>query len=433
MVLHIKSKKITVVIPTKDRPSELARALRSALSQTLPPHEIIIVDTLESVDERVTALISSIEPSDDKGTIVASKKILYIHLPKANGGLARNRAIQLASGDLIAFLDDDDEWHENKLATQVRHFPTDSKNSCIVSYCKCTKDMGRSGTSTYPMERINPAEPVFDYIFKSNQGMQTSGLVVPLALALRVGFPDVRKHQDYRFIRALEKCQAKFVMASDDPLYRWDCNPEHESMSRKPDLMESLKFVLTEKLTTEQTWGFIQKQRVIQQISYTDVPYGKLVLLVLALRLTSKPNLFFNYLGVTISAWLTARASKRFVSFIERHFKLTGMPDSVLCYGVGEIFELHLESRLLTILGPQTTVDRYTIGSAKFFPQSRTWSKSLTDLKEFYDCIIVCSIGSSDNIIRKIRSDLVTGKIKTKFILSVDRIREPSDFNICIK
>lgn len=93
---------VSVVLPTYDRPDMLMRALGSLMVQTYRPLEIVVVDDGSKQDIRAAInepLTSSLEPT-----------VRYVR--KENDGVAsaRNVGRREARGELIAFLDDDDEW-----------------------------------------------------------------------------------------------------------------------------------------------------------------------------------------------------------------------------------------------------------------------------------------------------------------------------------
>jgi glycosyltransferase involved in cell wall biosynthesis len=96
---------ISVIIPSYNRAHLLARAIESVLSQDLAPREIIVVDDGSSDDTR--ELMSNRFP-----------QCQYIHQPNQGVSSARNRGIEAASGEWLAFLDSDDEWLPGKLAAQ---------------------------------------------------------------------------------------------------------------------------------------------------------------------------------------------------------------------------------------------------------------------------------------------------------------------------
>jgi glycosyltransferase involved in cell wall biosynthesis len=96
---------ITVVIPTYNRAALLVRAVESALAQTVPPTEILVVDD---------------GSTDDTAAVCArwSDPVRYIATPNGGVARARNVGIAQARGEWIALLDSDDEWEPEKLATQ---------------------------------------------------------------------------------------------------------------------------------------------------------------------------------------------------------------------------------------------------------------------------------------------------------------------------
>ena len=97
-------RKISVVIPCKDRHTKLQRALASVQKQSLLPHEIIVVD----------------DGSEPPLALNASDQIPIKLIRQRNQGpaAARNRGVREASGEWIALLDSDDVWFPEKLATQ---------------------------------------------------------------------------------------------------------------------------------------------------------------------------------------------------------------------------------------------------------------------------------------------------------------------------
>ena len=93
---------ISVIIPVFNAESYVERAIQSVLRQTLPADEILIVD--DGSTDRTASRIKQYEP-----------QIHYVYQNKAGANEARNRGIQMARGEWIAFLDADDEWLPKKL------------------------------------------------------------------------------------------------------------------------------------------------------------------------------------------------------------------------------------------------------------------------------------------------------------------------------
>jgi len=111
--------RVTIMIPTQRRPDGLSVAVASVLAQQgvdFAELELIVVDNdqVDSARQRIEMAATS-----------APCPLLYVHEPRAGVANARNAGMARASGDFIAFLDDDEEapvgWLAALLATQARH------------------------------------------------------------------------------------------------------------------------------------------------------------------------------------------------------------------------------------------------------------------------------------------------------------------------
>lgn len=99
--------KVTVIIPTFNRGYCLAESIQSVLDQSFTDFELIVVD----------------DGSTDNTLDVVSQfpDIQKIRLDENRGvSFARNRGLKQARGEWIAFLDSDDLWEKEKLATQIK-------------------------------------------------------------------------------------------------------------------------------------------------------------------------------------------------------------------------------------------------------------------------------------------------------------------------
>jgi len=115
---------VSVVIPTRNRCARLLDAIESAREQTGVEVEIIVVDDA-STDDTPLAMTALCEKEP---------RLLYVRNERPlGGGGARNAGADLAKGEFIAFLDDDDRFLPSKLARQVgilRSQPNASSASC---------------------------------------------------------------------------------------------------------------------------------------------------------------------------------------------------------------------------------------------------------------------------------------------------------------
>jgi len=99
---------VTVIIPTRNRVDYLEEALESVFRQSYQNIECVVIDDRSSDGTR--EFLNSID--DERLRVVRCDQ----HRGPAR---ARNLGLEVASGEYIAFLDDDDRLHENAIGTMV--------------------------------------------------------------------------------------------------------------------------------------------------------------------------------------------------------------------------------------------------------------------------------------------------------------------------
>jgi len=120
---------VSVIIPTYNRSAYLGKAIYSVANQTYANIEIIIVDDGSTVNYAKS---------------ICAKFLNCNYFYKENGGLssARNYGINLAKGEYIAFLDDDDYWLETKIEKQVEILLKNKDIDCVHSSAALVDESG---------------------------------------------------------------------------------------------------------------------------------------------------------------------------------------------------------------------------------------------------------------------------------------------------
>jgi len=110
------------VIPTWNRARLVCEAIESALSQSVGPVEVIVVDD-GSTDNSADVLARSF-----------GSRIHLLRMSHRRGpGAARNAGVGLASGELLAFLDSDDLWLPGKLEAELSALERFPEAEAVVS------------------------------------------------------------------------------------------------------------------------------------------------------------------------------------------------------------------------------------------------------------------------------------------------------------
>lgn len=208
--------RVSVLIPVYKGEEFVAQAVASALAQTHADVEIIIVND-GSPDGSRRALAPFLDLPNVK------------YIEKKNGGVAsaRNAALQVATGDYIALLDQDDLWVPHKLARQIAMFEQDSSVALVhadVTYIA-------ADGSVLPRDPYFPKRVegnCFSAFFMANPVMACTAVVRRSVLTDIGGFDEtIRFADDYDlWLRIVRHHAVAYV---DDPLAMYRVHASNES------------------------------------------------------------------------------------------------------------------------------------------------------------------------------------------------------------
>ena len=202
---------VSVIIPTWNRAISLERSIRSCLDQTVPVLEILVCDD-GSTDNTKSLVKSFVDP-----------RVKWC--PGVRGGrpsIPRNRGIHSSKGDWIAFLDDDDEWHPDKIDRQLH------RAAAAGTAAVCTNAMRRHpyAGELGPLLTDSDARFGFDDLLVSNKVICSSMLVRRVIIENSGGFPEdpqLKAMEDYAlWLRVavftdIAFMQDRLVRYTDDP------------------------------------------------------------------------------------------------------------------------------------------------------------------------------------------------------------------------
>lgn len=188
------SVRIDAVITTRSRGGALERAVASVIAQTIPVACLIVVDD------------NSSETSERDFTRQLCKRAatrIPIRLIEADrswgSNICRNAGIEAASSEYVAFLDDDDEWLDQKVEVLVSLLSQKSFGLIYSDYNIVDDTTGRVWTKHLPRARN-----LRQQLYRRNICAPTSGLVLRRDLGLRFD-PEALAAQDYDLcLRAMD-------------------------------------------------------------------------------------------------------------------------------------------------------------------------------------------------------------------------------------
>jgi len=112
---------VSVIIPTYNNADYIEETISSALNQTLKPEQVIVIDD---------------GSTDDTENVVKRHQahVDYLYQEHSGANTARNKGVENAIGQFVAFLDGDDLWETEKLETQMRCLHENPKVDAVFSH-----------------------------------------------------------------------------------------------------------------------------------------------------------------------------------------------------------------------------------------------------------------------------------------------------------
>ncbi len=202
---------VSVIIPTFNREHLIQRTISSVLAQTFSDLELIIVDD---------------GSTDNTGEVIqkfTDPRIRYIPLDKNyGGGYARNQGIKAAHGELIAFLDSDDEWMPEKLELQIARLRANDNPFMTVVYC-----IGYEYYESIKRQKLPKLDTyegdVFDYLLRGWLPPTASLFMVKRSALIGVGGFDesLPSFQDYDLWLRLAEANNHFIAVNKPLVIRY--------------------------------------------------------------------------------------------------------------------------------------------------------------------------------------------------------------------
>lgn len=190
--------KVSAIIPTSMRPKLLRRALDSAFAQTHADIEVIVV-----VDGPNEETLEMLRAEQDP-------RLRILHNPTPIGpGAARNAGAEIAQGDWLAFLDDDDEWLPKKLELQLR--AAEGHDDALIS--SCCRVVTPRGEYIWPRQTYDGSMPIDEYllgrrsVWRGAGYMATPTFFLRKDLFLRTRFGTSDQHEDTTLLLRVTKEQ----------------------------------------------------------------------------------------------------------------------------------------------------------------------------------------------------------------------------------
>jgi hypothetical protein len=286
---------VSAVVPTRSRPDLVCGAVRSALNQTYPNLEVVVVvdgpdpATVAALEELRNPCVRIIALSDNVG-----------------GSEARNIGAREARGEWVALLDDDDEWLPTKIEKQMAVAEASTFAHPVITtrlYARREKF-----DEAWPFRPLAPCESMGEYLFcRSGIGqgegyIQTSTILASRNLLLSVPFTKgLSRHQDWDWLIRVTSHTGVGVAFVWEPLVVWHLGESRSSISRSTDPTPSMAWLEMNEFITPKAKAYFLATQIAPRwkakglafaarILRATAPYPHAAVLSLIFMLTSSPQ-----------------------------------------------------------------------------------------------------------------------------------------------
>ena len=216
---------VSVIIPYYKKKKFINKTIFSIINQTYKNIEIILIYDDEDISD--LKFLSEIQKKDKRITIIKN-------LRNEGAGNSRNKGIEKAKGNYIAFIDSDDIWQNDKLEKQINYMHT---NNIKVSH-----------TSYYIIndkEKILGKRPARNFfllkeLLKSCDIGLSTVIIKKDLISNTIKFPTLKTKEDFvLWLKLLENNNR--IYALDEYLTFWTKSPNSLSSSVYQKLLDGFK------------------------------------------------------------------------------------------------------------------------------------------------------------------------------------------------
>ena len=207
---------VSVITPVYNAEQHIGKMLDSVLKQTYKNIEIILVD-----DQSKDKSANIIKQYQD----IHSEITYYLQPKNLGAGHARNKALELARGQYVAFLDADDIWHPQKIEKQITLMQEKKAGFCFTAI-----EMIDGNDKVIKGKRKIKEEIDYNFLL-TNTIIPTSGVMIDRTVKGDIRMSVRRGGQDYAtWLRLLRDGSKAYGV--DDALVRYRINGDSLSSNK---------------------------------------------------------------------------------------------------------------------------------------------------------------------------------------------------------
>lgn len=195
---------VSIIIPVYNGEKYIKDTLNSILGQTYKNFEVIVIDDYSS--DNTFSILNEYANKDNRIKIFKNDQNMGV-------SKTRNKAVELAKYNWIAFLDADDLWEKDKLEKQINLLINNQDSKLFYTGSKFIDDDGK----LYDFELSIPEKIEYKKLLKQNL-ISCSSVLVLKDLFLKYKMQSDKMHEDFALWLQILKNDIKYAKGIDEPL-----------------------------------------------------------------------------------------------------------------------------------------------------------------------------------------------------------------------
>ena len=204
---------LTVIMPSYNAERFIAESIDSVVGQSLNDWELIVID--DASTDGTQEVVSDYQRRDRRIRLITQE---------ANRGAAhaRNKGLDQARGEMIAFIDSDDIWFSDKAAKQIAAMDRDQADISYTGWDRCLE-----GSTTGAYVNVPPSVTYHTMLRRCKINCSTA--MVRRSTCGSVRMPPLKLRQDHGYWLALLRDGSRTAVGINEPLI--SCRMHHGSLS----------------------------------------------------------------------------------------------------------------------------------------------------------------------------------------------------------
>lgn len=194
--------KVSIITPSYNCGKFVGETIKTVLAQTHSDWEMIIVDDCSTDNTR--EVVEKYAKNDNR--------FIYHRLEKNSGAaVSRTKAMELATGEYMAFLDSDDLWEPKKLELQLDFMQKNNYNMSATAYRQISEDGKETFRTIIPPQKTDYNRLLLDC------PVGNSTIMYNIQNMGKFSVPDIRKRNDDALWLKMLKVE-KYIFGMDEAL-----------------------------------------------------------------------------------------------------------------------------------------------------------------------------------------------------------------------